>query len=124
MPFVPAAEALIHELHGARFVSYAAPALGSEELCAWRCELPPGSSAPNHRITREEVFLVLSGSPALTIDGTTRTLGPGEVAVASPGASLGVANPAEAPASLWVTTSIGLRASLPDGSQISPPWAN
>ncbi|MEW1865585.1 cupin domain-containing protein [Streptomyces sp. NPDC088194] len=124
MSFIPAADAAVHELHGARFVSYVSPARGSKELCAWRCELPAASSAPAHRISREEVFLVLSGSLQLTIDGETRTLTAGDAAVAPPGSSLGIANPAEEPAALWVTTSIGLQASLADGSRISPPWAN
>jgi quercetin dioxygenase-like cupin family protein len=124
MSFVPASDAVVHELHGARFVSYAAPAFGSKELCAWRCELPAASSAPVHRISREEVFLVLSGSVEMTVDGESRTLAAGDAAFAPPGSSLGVANPAEEPAAMWVTTSVGLHASLPDGSQISPPWVN
>ncbi|WP_329180266.1 cupin domain-containing protein [Streptomyces sp. NBC_01477] len=124
MPFITANEAVVHDMHGVRFVSYAASALGSRELCAWRGEVPAGSSGPPHTISREEVFLVLSGSLELTIDGSTRLLGAGDVAIAPAGATLGVANPTEEPAGMWVTTSVGLTATLPDGSLISPPWAS
>jgi hypothetical protein len=37
------ADAVVHELHGARFSSFAAPARGSQELCAWRLEVAPGT---------------------------------------------------------------------------------
>jgi len=124
MPFVSATEAVVHEMHGVRFVSYAAPTLGSRELCAWRGEVAPGSDGPGHRISREEVFLLLSGRLELTIDGETRALTPGDAAVAPPGSSVSVANRTEEPATMWVTTTIGLQATLADGSQISPPWAN
>lgn len=124
MPFVTADEAVVHDMHGVRFVSYAAPALGSTELCAWRGEVPAGSGGQVHTVSREEVFLVLSGSVELTIDGSARLLGTGDVAIAPAGSTLLVANPTEEPAGMWVTTSTGLTATLPDGSSISPPWAN
>ncbi|WP_327291813.1 cupin domain-containing protein [Streptomyces sp. NBC_01198] len=124
MPFVTADKAVVHDMHGVRFVSYAASALGSEELCAWRGEVPAGSGGQAHTISREEVFLVLSGSLELTIDGDARLLGAGDVAIAPAGCTLNVANPTREPAGMWVTTSTGLTATLPDGSRISPPWAS
>ncbi|WP_329310971.1 cupin domain-containing protein [Streptomyces sp. NBC_01262] len=122
MPFVHAADAVVHELHGVRFVSYANSGLGSTELCAWRGEIPAGTEGPAHRISREEVFLLLSGSLRLSLDGEARLLSPGDVAVAPAGTLLGVANPTAEPATMWVTTSLGLEAELADGSRISPPW--
>lgn len=124
MPFTTADDAVVHEMHGVRFVSYATPASGSRELCAWRGEVPAGTAGPAHRISREEVFLVLSGSLELTLDGDARVLNPGDAAVAPPGSSVRVANPTEEPAAMWVTTSIGLEATLADGSRVTPPWAN
>jgi quercetin dioxygenase-like cupin family protein len=122
MPFVHTADAVVHELHGVRFVSYAASALGSTELCAWRGEIPAGTAGPAHTISREEVFLLLSGSLELTIDGESRLLSPGDVAIAPAGTRLGVTNPTAEPATMWVTTTLGLEAELADGSRISPPW--
>lgn len=122
MPFIRAADAVVHELHGVRFVSYAAGALGSTELCAWRGEVPAGTEGLPHTISREEVFLLLSGSLRLTIDGESQLLSPGDAAVAPAGTRLDVTNPTTEPATMWVTTSLGLEAELPDGSRISPPW--
>jgi hypothetical protein len=34
MPVVRSSEGVTHEIHGARFVSYAHPRAGSEQLCA------------------------------------------------------------------------------------------
>lgn len=76
MPVVRASDALVHDLHGVRFVSYAATATGSREICAWRGEVPPRTAGPAHVISREEVFLVLGGTPRLSLDGDPHDLSP------------------------------------------------
>lgn len=55
--------------------------------------------------------------------GTTHTLTAGDTAIVNAGATLAVENPAPTPATMWVTTSLGLEAKLADGTRISPPWA-
>jgi mannose-6-phosphate isomerase-like protein (cupin superfamily) len=115
-------EAVVHDLHGARFSSYVAPSSGSTELCAWRVAVAPGVAGQEHRISREEVFLVLSGSPTLALDGVSSELTPGRVVLAPAGARVRLDNPGGTPAELWVTTSVGLEAELADGSSLSPPW--
>ncbi|NEB79402.1 cupin domain-containing protein [Streptomyces sp. SID14478] len=124
MPVVRASEAVVHELHGVRFVSYAAPGTGSKELAAWRGEIPAGAKGPDHTISREEIFHVLTGSLRLTLDGTAHTLTAGDTAIANAGTTLGLENPTHAPATMWVTTSVGLEAELADGTRMAPPWAN
>lgn len=124
MPFVHGDQAVVHEIHGTRFASYIRPATGSRELAAWRGEIPAGTVAPEHVISAEEVFYVLSGRIRLTIDGETAELGVGDAALAPADATLAVINPTGEPAHLWVTTQVGLSAVLPDGSTITPPWAN
>ncbi|MET8474540.1 cupin domain-containing protein [Streptomyces sp. NPDC006422] len=123
MPVVRAPEAVVHELHGARFVSYASSATGSKELAAWRSEIPAGMKGPAHTISREEVLHVLGGTLVLSLDGTPHTLTAGDTAIAHAGTTLGVENPTDEPASMWVTAPIGLEAELADGTRIAPPWA-
>ena len=123
MPVVHAADAVIHDTHGSRFTSYAAPSRGSRELAAWRVDVPPGSPGVPHTVTREEVLYMLSGTLLVSIgDAPTTQSKPGDAIVVPPGAIFKIENPGDEPASAWVTTSAGLEATLPDGSTFSPPW--
>ncbi len=124
MPVVRPSDAVVHEMHGARFVSYAAPSTGSEELCAWRGEIPAGTRAPAHTVSREEIFHLLAGELLITLDGTTHRVTAGDTVIINPGATLAVENPATEVAVSWVTTSRGLEATLADGTRVVPPWAN
>ncbi|KMS89497.1 MULTISPECIES: cupin domain-containing protein [Streptomyces] len=124
MPVVRSSEAVTHEIHGARFVSYATPLTGSRELCAWRGEIPPGTKAPAHTVNREEIFHLLVGELLMTLDGHTERVAAGDTVIVNPGATLAVENPTDHTAISWVTTSIGLEAHLTDGTRVTPPWAN
>ncbi|MGN5378207.1 cupin [Streptomyces sp. MUSC 14] len=124
MPIVRSAQSVPHEIHGARFVSYATPLTGSKELCAWRGEIPPGTKAPAHTVTREEIFHLLVGDLLITLDGRTERIGAGDTVIVNAGATLAVENPTDHTALSWVTTSVGLEAELADGTRITPPWAN
>lgn len=122
MPVIRTRDAVEHRLHGSTFHSFAAPATGSRELCAWRLEVAAGTEGVAHRVTREEIFLLLGGELTVTLDGVTSQVGPGEVVLIPAGAELKADNTSTGTATAWVTTSVGLEATLPDGSRISPPW--
>jgi quercetin dioxygenase-like cupin family protein len=122
MPIVRHRDAVPHRLHGSTFHSYAAPATGSRELCAWRLEVPPGTVGAPHRVSREEVFLILGGRLTVTLDGVTGDLTPGDVLLVPAGAELRADNLSDGVVTAWVTTSVGLRATMADGSAVSPPW--
>jgi quercetin dioxygenase-like cupin family protein len=123
MPIVRDRDAVPHRLHGSTFHSYAAPATGSRELCAWRLEVPSGTVGAPHRVSREEVFLILGGRLTVTLDGVTGDLTPGDVLLVPAGAELRADNLSDGVVTAWVTTSVGLRATMADGSAVSPPWA-
>ncbi|AZP16706.1 cupin domain-containing protein [Streptomyces aquilus] len=124
MPVIHPSEAVTHEIHGARFVSFATPLSGSKELCAWRGEIPAGTKAPAHTVNREEILHLLAGELLITLDGDTHRVTAGDTVIVNPGATLSVENPTDGTAVTWVTTSIGLSAELADGTVITPPWAN
>ncbi|MET8582143.1 cupin domain-containing protein [Streptomyces collinus] len=124
MPVVRSSEAVTHEIHGARFVSCANPLTGSRELCAWRGEIPPGTKAPTHTVSREEIFHLLVGELLIGLDGHTERISAGDTVIVNAGTALTVENPADHTAISWVTTSVGLEALLADGTRITPPWAN
>ncbi|MFD3588338.1 cupin domain-containing protein [Streptomyces sp. NPDC058683] len=124
MPVVRSTEATTHEIHGARFISYANPRTGSEELCAWRGEIPAGTKAPAHTVNREEIFHLLAGELLVSLDGHTDHIRAGDTVIINAGTAFAVENPTDHTALSWVTTSIGLEAELSDGTRITPPWAN
>jgi quercetin dioxygenase-like cupin family protein len=122
MTIMRVTEAVAHEMHGARFDAYVSPSSGSRQLCAWQVTVAPGVDGQQHRVSHEEVFLVLSGAPTLVVDGSASTLAAGDVAFVPAGGLLRLANDGPGDAALWVTTSVGLHAELPDGSTVRPPW--
>jgi mannose-6-phosphate isomerase-like protein (cupin superfamily) len=117
-------EAVTHRLHGSVFHSYVSPSAGSTELCAWRLEIAGGTAGLRHRVDREEVFVLLAGRVQVFLDGVVEEMAAGDVLRVPVGAEFGIDNLSDAPAEAWVTTSVGLKATLPDGSMISPPWVN
>ena len=122
MPVIHADQAAMHQMHGTSFTAYASPARGSRELCAWHIEIPGHTEGVRHRVSREEVLYVLSGTIRASLDGQAEDAAAGDVIVVPAGAQFGVDNPGDEPATAWVTTSVGLLGVLPDGSWISPPW--
>ncbi|MEU7474151.1 cupin domain-containing protein [Streptomyces sp. NPDC044984] len=124
MPVVRPSDAVVHEMHGTRFVAHATPSAGSKELCAWRSEIPAGTRAPAHTVSREEIFHLLAGELLITLDGTTHRVNAGDTVIVRPGATLTLENPAAETAVSWVTTSHGLEATLADGTRVVPPWTH
>lgn len=124
MPYVRSTEAVTHAIHGVTFVAHANPRTGSEEICAWRAEVPVGTVGVPHTVSREEVIHLLTGRLRFSVDGEVADLGPGDTVIAPAGARLGLDNVSGEPATMWVSTSVGLTATLADGSVITPPWAN
>ncbi|MCU7825530.1 cupin domain-containing protein [Kitasatospora sp. DSM 101779] len=123
MPVVRPDHATVFDLHGARFTSYASAATGAERLRAWRLDVPAGTTGVKHTVSSEEVLHLLHGTPVVTLDGEAAALSPGDTVVVPAGSRLQLDNPGPGPATAWVTTTAGLRATLPDGSVVSPPWA-
>lgn len=123
MPVIRSADAVVFEVHGARFTSYASSANGSKELCVWRTEVPDVGTGVPHRVSHEEVFLIIEGHVQLALDSETDTLGAGDVAVVPAGTLLRLDNLGPGPAAMWVSTSCGLEAEFADGTRFSPPWA-
>ncbi|MGP8000783.1 MAG: cupin domain-containing protein [Streptosporangiaceae bacterium] len=122
MPVIHADQAAVHQMHGTSFTAYASPSTGSRELCAWRIEIPGHTAGVRHHVSREEVLYVLTGAIQVSVDGEAERAVAGDVILVPAGAQFGVDNLAGEPATAWVTTSVGLRGVLPDGSWITPPW--
>jgi mannose-6-phosphate isomerase-like protein (cupin superfamily) len=124
MAIVRATESLRFDLPGTHFFGLLAPSRGSTELCTWRLEVDPGVNGEPHQLDHEEVFVLLEGSLAITIDGQAFDLMAGD-AIAVPARSLlSAANRTSAPAKALVCIRAGFRATMVSGEEVgTPPWA-
>jgi mannose-6-phosphate isomerase-like protein (cupin superfamily) len=122
MPVIHASQAVVHQMHGASFTSYAAPARGSRELCAWRVEVPGHTEGVAHQVSREEVVYVLSGTMRVMLDDQPGQAAAGDAVLVPAGARFRIDNPSDEPVTAWVTTNAGLAVIMPDGSRLVPPW--
>src|SRR4051794_26672141 len=69
MAVISAPKAFTHEVPHARFYSLATPSRGSLETSVWRVQLTASLATPTHRLTREEIFVVLSGTVRVELGG-------------------------------------------------------
>jgi quercetin dioxygenase-like cupin family protein len=123
MPVIRSTEGIVHDVHGATFTAYANSRTGASELCAWSTRIPARQPGVPHRVSKGELLLVTSGAPLFTVDGATVDANPGDVIVVPADSMLTVEGAADQDSTMWVTTSRGLTAKLPDGSDFAPPWA-
>ena len=123
MPVIRSTEGVAHDVYGTTFTAYANSKTGAAELCAWSTRLPAGQPALPHRVSKEEIFLVTAGSPRFTIDEETVDASVGDAVVAPAGSLLGIEALGDQDSTIWVATSLGLTAELPDGTEFAPPWA-
>jgi len=108
---------------GGTFVTgLASPSRGSREISAWRLRLAPGAASPEHALTREEVFVALSGSAVATVSGARHEVGPGDALVVTPDVPFTIANEGDAPFEAVVCMPCGGLARVGDES-FTPPWA-
>jgi len=123
MPVFREGSATLFEMHGSQFHAYANPTRGSQELSAWRLNVPPNQAGAAHRVSKEEVFLVLSGMMTVTIDGEPVDVSAGDVVLVHAGSELRIDSGLTG-CRAWVTTSSGIEVVTVDGARIIPPWTN
>jgi quercetin dioxygenase-like cupin family protein len=123
MPVVPAPASPTHELEGARFTSLATPSRGSRDTAVWQVEIDPGTPAVPHTLTREEVFVVLSGVATVDLDGARSIAAPGDAIVVPADAAFGLSNTGHEPVRLVCCLPVGGQARTGDGAVFTPPWA-
>ena len=123
MAVIPAPDAPTHQLGGARFTSLATPSRGSTDTSVWSLEIEPGEPGTPHRLTREEVFVVLAGRAEVLLDGARSTAGPGDAIVVPPGVPFAIAAAGGAPLRALCVLPVGGQAQLADGEPFTPPWA-
>ena len=62
MPVITAEEAPVFDAGANTITGLASPSRGARDVSAWRVQFAMGAASPAHSLTREETFVVLSGS--------------------------------------------------------------
>src|SRR3954454_25283155 len=115
MAVVPAPTAPTHELGEARFTSLATPSRGSSETSVWLVAIAPGAAGVPHRLTREEVFVVLSGRPRVSLAGEESSAAAGDAIVVPPGVPFALAPDGEEQLRALCCLPVGGQGQLADG---------
>jgi len=123
MPVIPAPAAPTHDIGTARFTSLATPSRGSTDTSVWWVQVEPGTPATPHRLTREEVFVVLAGRARVRIDGRAADAGVGDAIVVPPGVPFELAAAGSEPLRALCVLPVGGQAQLDGGEPFTPPWA-
>jgi mannose-6-phosphate isomerase-like protein (cupin superfamily) len=122
MAVIPAPDRPTHRVGGTRFTSLATPRRGSAETSVWRAAIAAGTPPTPHRVTREEVFVVLAGRAAVTIDGIDGVASAGDAIVVPADTEFAVANDGPEELHLVCCLPVGGQA-VADGTVFTPPWA-
>jgi mannose-6-phosphate isomerase-like protein (cupin superfamily) len=123
MSVVPAPVAPTHELPGARFTALVSPTRGSTDTSVWLVEIDPGVPPRPHELTREEIFVVLSGSAAVQIGECRQTARSGDAIVVPAGVPFALAPDGDQPLRALCCLPVGGQARLPGEAPFTPPWA-
>lgn len=124
MPVLTAPSVPTHTIEGARFTSLATPTRGSTDTSVWLVEIDPGGPVHPHRLTKQEVFVVLSGRADVRLDGERQLAQAGDAIVVSAGVSFALSAIGDEPLRAMCCLPVGGQARLLAGGEaFTPPWA-
>jgi mannose-6-phosphate isomerase-like protein (cupin superfamily) len=122
MAVITGADAPSQEMNGVTFTSLASPSRGSQETSVWRIEVPPGTPAAPHELTREEILVVVAGRADVQLGDDRFGAGVGDAIVVPPATTFALSNAGDEPLRAIVCLPVGGQASL-GGTTFTPPWA-
>lgn len=123
MPVIAAPASPTHTLGETTFTSLATPTRGSNRTSVWEVSLPPGAIPTPHRLTDEEVFVVLDGTAEVTLADERQQARRGDAIVVPAGVDFSLANAGDTRLRLLCCLPVGGQAVLADGEPFTPPWA-
>lgn len=101
----------------------AAPSQGSTEISTWRVEMPADHSSPVHVITREQVWMPVSGTFHFTVGEETEKVSAGQALVVPAGVARRFST-GDGPAQALVCMPVGGKAQVVGDDALLPvPWA-
>lgn len=112
-----------HVLPHARFTSLATPSRGdTRDTSVWSVELLPNTPAAPHELTREEVFVILSGAARVSLGEEQREVRAGDVIVVPPDTPFALECAGDTPLRAICCLPVGGQARV-DGKTFPPPWS-
>jgi quercetin dioxygenase-like cupin family protein len=123
MPVISARDMQTYELHGVTFTSLTSPSSGSTDISVWQTEIPPGTPAAPHQLTRQEILVVLVGQAVAHIGGTPSEAGAGDVVLVPPDTDFMLENVGDGPLRVMACFPVGGQGVL-DGEAVTLPWMN
>jgi quercetin dioxygenase-like cupin family protein len=102
----------------------ASPSRGATETAVWKATIEPNSLGMDHQVTREEIFVCLSGKATATLGGTVFTLLPGSTFIVPPHVVFNMSNPYDEPVEVIAVIPIGGQAIVDSEPAFTPPWAS
>ncbi|MDB5589323.1 MAG: cupin [Devosia sp.] len=123
MPLITAASAPQFTIPGVTFTGLASPTRGASDTAVWTLSLAPGSVGATHQLTREEIFVCLSGTASIRLGDAVLTLSPGDTLIVPPHTDFGLDNPGDTPFTAVAVFPVGGQAILPGQTPFTPPWA-
>jgi len=122
MPVVTAPQGPTHSMHGAAFSALVSPSRGATEASVWQVEMPPGTPATPHELTREEIIVVLSGTAEVRLGGERAVARPGDAVIVPPGTPFELHAAGDEPLRAIAYLPVGGQARV-GGETFTPPWA-
>jgi quercetin dioxygenase-like cupin family protein len=123
MPVINVSSEWTHQLPDVKFRSLATPTRGTRENSVWRVRFEPGASSAPHSLTREEIFVVLSGQLRVDWGGSSQLAQAGDAIVVPPDTIFTAHAQGGEPTELLCCFPVGGQARLASGELITPPWA-
>lgn len=123
MPVTTRPQQPTHMLPGADFTSLATPRSGSNDTSVWEVRLAPGHPATPHRLTRQEVFVVLDGHGSARIDGLEHPITAGSVLVVPHDTDFSIEATGTDTLVALCCLPVGGQAVVGDAEPFVPPWA-
>ncbi|MDT4971950.1 MAG: hypothetical protein QOG22_2093 [Pseudonocardiales bacterium] len=123
MTVLPRPNTPTHDLPGASFTSLATPAMGSVDTSVWEVRLSPEHPPTPHRLTRQEVFVVVSGMGIATLDAVEHPIGAGDALVAPADTLFSIRASGDGDLVAICCFPVGGQAAFEGGDPFTPPWA-
>jgi quercetin dioxygenase-like cupin family protein len=110
------------ETPNATMTTYASPTQGGSTQALWQVEMAPGAVGPVHVMDAEQIWTVLAGAAAVTVDGERLDVVVGDTVVLAAGRTRRIAADPAAGLTAIVTGRGADVASGPGREPTVPPW--